>query len=179
MYLGLGEDVGTGLKTVPVEKKVLEGWAYRGAITAMRHNWNAGLINRADVQGYLQTIDAGNAPGRGTFAEAPMRQAVVDFLAETKGRASGKPPGTTGLEGLDGFLSSVWKGVKAVVGAGVKLVTGGSTQVTVTPPQIVVPKIETTVTPESARAGVGAFLRDPVVLIAGGALLLMLFMRRR
>jgi hypothetical protein len=118
-------------QVVPVTKKTAKQVAYRAALDVLRSNWNKGIINLQDVLSYVRVIDEGNAEFRGTIYEAPMRKAISDFAAniKNKGLQSGKPASSlSGMEGLDGFLKSVWNGVKsavgAVVGTGIKLATG-------------------------------------------------------
>ena len=117
----------SGAQTVSqIPRRVFIAAAYQGAANVLRRNWSQGKINRDDLLGYLQVIDGGDSPSRGTFADAPMRQAIADFLAEVdrRGAVSGKPRATlNGLEGLEGFLGSVWGGVKGAVSA---VVPGGA-----------------------------------------------------
>jgi hypothetical protein len=98
----------------------------------LRQNWQRGLINLADVQGYLRVIREGNFPARSPLLVGPTEIAIsafIDTVVENRW-GSLKPQGTrSGLEGLDGFLSSVWKGVKKAVktvgGAALSVVPGG------------------------------------------------------
>lgn len=180
------------MATSPITKSVAEKVTYNSVIRTLKSNWNSGKINLDDVQGYLRVIDEGNSPARGTMFEPIMRKAIVDFITQVKryGLVSAKPIGAmNGLEGLDGFLSSIWSGVKKAVGGvvsvvkgAVKVVTGGSTPtVTVNPPTINIPQgaVQTTVSPGAAAAaaesGVASVLNSPVtwIAIAAGVFLLM------
>lgn len=99
----------------------------------LRDNWSAGRIDHNDLDSYLRVIAEKNAPFSGTaWIEAPVRTAIQDFkkYVQASGMPAYKPAGSvSGLEGLDGFLSSIWNGVKSVVKGAVNLVTGGGKQV--------------------------------------------------
>lgn len=163
----------------PITKEALWHVAYTAAKKMMRDNWRDGLVNRADLEGYVRVIDEGNSPLRGTFADSAMRQAALDVLQEKNDMGESAPKGEMAELGDMGFfLGSVVKFVAGAVGKAVSYVTGGSQpQIVVNPPAINIPSIQTQVTPETARAGVGAFLSNPIVLV-GGALALILLMRK-
>jgi hypothetical protein len=138
-------------------------------------NWRGGLINDADLQSYLDVIDGGNFPTKKPLIVDAVRGTIVDFRAYAPSHygASRKPTGSmSGMEGMNGFLSSIWKGVKKVVGTVVKTVTGSGGQPITITPQINVPQgaIQTSVSPDAAKAGVTEFLTSPVVLVALGVL---------
>lgn len=162
-----------------IPRETLWRVAYIAAKKKIRDNWRDGLINRADIEGYIQVIDQGNSPYRGTFADGAMRQAAVDVLAEKNLHGESAPKGEMAELGEVGFfLGSVVSFVGKAIGGAVKAVTGGQApQIIVNPPTINIPSISTQVSPDTARAGVGAFLTNPVVLV-GGALALILLMRR-
>jgi hypothetical protein len=170
---------------VPLKKGELQRQIYAAAYNQMRLNFSTGMINRADVASYLRVIREGNQPAqiRGTLAETPVTQAITDFLQliDSTGAQSSKPVGAlNGLEGLDGFLSSIVKAVGGVVKGAIKLVTGGgSDKQVIVQPTINIPAgaVQTTVTPQAAQAGVMEFLSNPIVLV-GGALAIILLMRR-
>lgn len=121
MQIGLGDEL------TNIRREDGEAVVYASVIDTLTTNWRTAKIDASDIKGYIRVIDEGNFPGRNTFTEAPARQAMVDFLAEVdrRGLVSMKPAGTlSGLEGLDGFLSSVWNGIKKAVGSVVKVATG-------------------------------------------------------
>lgn len=166
---------------LPITRGVVQE-AIRGEVlSVLTENWQAGLINDADVASYLRVIDEGNFPTDKALLVDPTRDAIADFQAWAPANLgpSTKPMGTmSGLEGLDGFLGSIWKGVKKVVGGvvktGVRILGGGApppTQVVVQPPVVVPPRIEAKPLPAAvAPIGVSALLRSPVVLVGIGLL---------
>lgn len=97
--------------------------------STLSQNWQKGLIDRTDVAGYLKVIDDNNAPfGANPFFKPTIREAINDYLryVDRSGQRPMKTPGSlSGMEGLDGFLSSVWNGVKNVAKGVVGAVTGG------------------------------------------------------
>lgn len=184
--------------TTGMSRGAMNRVVYNSVMRTLKSNWNNGLINLSDVESYVRVIDEGNSPARGTFAEPVMRQAIVDFkkTITKNGIVSAKPIGAVnGLEGLDGFLKSIWNGVKSavggvakIVGKGVSILTGGGTpQVTVNPPTINIPQgaIQTQVTPEAASAAVSTgfsnmadIFKNPLVLGGLGVLAYVLLSRR-
>lgn len=155
--------------------------AYDAAMKKLKANWNNGLINQQDLKSYLQVIDGGNSPGRGTIVEAPMRQAIVGFLAyvTSKNMQSFKPIGAvSGLEGLDGFLKSVWGAVKGAVKGVAKIVTGGGGTLQVKLPSLTQPSATVTPGQPSAMQEITGFLTSPVALIAGAAILAIILLRK-
>jgi hypothetical protein len=175
--------------------------AVRSNVTKTLHeNWSNGLIDYADLLSYRRVIDEGNAPFTGVeWLESPIKQAIADFAAmiAKTGRPSLKPAGDlSGLEGLDGFLKSIWNGVKSVVGGAVKLVTGGGAQTV---------RIETAPAPAGSTApavsirtpvtqytsptpidyareygsAAGDLFKSPVFLVGVGALVLFLVLGKR
>lgn len=162
----------------PVPKEALYNVAYIAAKKKIRDNWRDGLINRADIQGYVTVIDQGNSPLRGTFADAAIRQAALDVLDEKNARGETAPKGEmSDLADMGFFLGSVVSFVGKAVSKAVQFVGGSQPKIVIQPPDINIPSIQTNIPPESARAGVGAFLQNPVVLV-GGALALILLLRR-
>ena len=173
----MGIGLGAPVRTLGVKRRTLQRAAYRGAMAVLKRNWNNSKINRTDVKSYLTVIDQGNSPARGTFAEAHMRKAISDFLARVMklNVFSGKPEGSlNGLEGLGGFLKSVWSGVKKAVGAAVNIATKGASGAVgdfIGPPDpnqqrapINFSVIRTETPPAAVKAGVAEFLTSPTVL---------------
>ena len=123
---------GLGQVNRPLMRLTKRRWnleAYTAAMNVMSENWRHGRINRADLKSYLRVIAEGNSPARGTIAEPIMKTAITDFLAvvDRKGMISLKPEGSLqGLYGLDGFLKSIWSGVKNVAGSVANTVVPGS-----------------------------------------------------
>jgi hypothetical protein len=181
-------NMGSPTTVLPIAKSDLVHKMYLAAYNQMNLNWERGLINRSDVAGYLRVLNEGNSPFRGTIADPPVRRAITDFLKriDQTGAQSSKPAGSlSGLEGMNGFLKSVFKAVTSVVKGAVKLVTGGGDkQIIVNPPTINIPPgvINTTVPPASAAAaataGIAEMFSNPVVLIALGVGAVLLFTRR-
>lgn len=153
--------------------------SYEATVDVLKRNWENGLINRADVAGYLRVIDEGNSPSRGTPAEPGIRKAIVNFLKHVDGYrlVSSKPAGLNGLEGLGGFLGSIWKGVKKAVGFVGKAITGGGgeTIVNVPPVNVKLPDglIQTNVPRGSFAEGASAFMSSPAVWVGLGLVALL------
>ena len=108
-----------GNGTLNVTKGQLKKAIKSKVTEVLSSNWQAGLINLDDVRGYLRVIREGNFPTKNELAVEPAQQAIEDFesFIVTNRVGSLKPAGSSsGLEGLDGFLSSIWGGVKSVVG---------------------------------------------------------------
>lgn len=174
MYLG------KAATAVPIRVGTIKKVVYSAALKQLKSNWNQGLINKADVQGYIRVIDEGNSPLRNTIAETPLRQAISTFLAEVEAKkaVSGKPLGSiNGLEGLDGFLGSLWNAIKEGVRSVVNAVTGGGKkeiQVTYQTPttSTVVPTAA-----EATTAGITDMFKNPLVL-GVGVLAILLLMRK-
>lgn len=136
-------------------------------LKVLRSNWHAGLINRGDVQGYLRVIDEGNFPTKEPTLVDPAKAAIREFLAYVdSNRLVSTKAGLSGLEGLDGFLSSVWGGVKKAVGGVIKTVTGGG-ETRVVVEQQPAPVVQ-------QRSGFGDILQNPMVLLGVGALVLFM-----
>jgi hypothetical protein len=114
---------GLAQAAVPLKVDTVQTVAYRSTIKTLKDNWRNGLIDLRDVNSYLRVIDEGNSPSKGTILEASIRDAIVTFRDEMvrSGTPSRKPPGMSGLEGLDGFLKSIWNGVKKAVGTAVNV----------------------------------------------------------
>ena len=147
----------------------LTGQIYSAVTATLQNNWQNGLINHNDVNGYLSVIDGGNFPTKNPLIVEPTRKAISDFKASIQSVGSLKP-GLSGLEGLNGFLSSVWKSVKKVVGGVVKTAMGGGgeTQVVVQPAAATAPTST-------------GFFDSPYampMLLGGGALALFLLLRK-
>jgi hypothetical protein len=113
----------SGSVSVPLNVGTVQAVAYRSTMKTLESNWNNGLINLADVNSYLRVIDEGNSPSKGTVVEPSIRKAIVAFRDHIvkDGIGSRKAPGLSGLEGLDGFLKSIWNGVKKAVGTAVNV----------------------------------------------------------
>lgn len=89
----------------------------------LEHNWQAANNNRADLQTYIKIIDGQNFPTKNPLITEPVRAAVVEWIDYlNKNRIGSIKPENTPVDmgELNGFLSSVWNGVKSVV----KNVTG-------------------------------------------------------
>lgn len=202
--------LGEGSRVSKIPTRLLKSAAYGGARKVLVRNWNNGIINRGDLVGYLAVIDHGNSPGRGTFADPAMRQAISDFLSEVdkKGAVSGKASGQmNGMEGLDGFLKSVWSGVKSAVktaigvvgAAGIPIISGAAkgaggvlfpgqqpqTSGQIAPGVTFAPTIrpqagmiQTQVTPGAARAGVAEFMSSPMFIIPAIAVVAIMFLKK-
>jgi hypothetical protein len=170
--------------TLPVKRGDMQEAIKAEVFNVLTTNWQAGLINDADVAGYQRVIEEGNFPTKEPLLVDPVKAALAEFRswAPSHLAPSRKPIGTlSGMEGLSGFLSSIWNGVKKVVGTVVgvaaKAVGITSEKPIVIQPTVSIPAgaVQTTVTPAAAQAGVMEFLKSPVVLIAGAAILFLLF----
>ena len=94
--------------------------------------------------------------------------AIEEFLKSVRrqGMSSVKPPGvSSGLEGLGGFLSSVWNAAKGAVTGAVKAFTGGGQQ----QPSVVVQQA-----PPPAPTGAGIEKYLPWFAVGGLALLVLM-----
>jgi hypothetical protein len=173
-FMSLGASLDVGL---PVRRETVQRAAYNAAMAVLNRNWAQGRINLSDVKSYIRVIKEGNSPSRGTIVETPMLKAIQDFEAavtSTGARSSKLPGSLNGLEGLDGFLSSIWDGVKKAVGVvvgGVSSIIGGGGSGK--------PAAENTIPPDSARSAVSEFLSSPVVLVGLGLLGYMAFVKKR
>lgn len=180
--MGLGENVLTGGRALPIHREQLYSVAYNAAKRMIRNNWVNGVINRSDIEGYVRVIDEGNSPLRRTFADPAMRQAAIDMLGNVNATGELAPKGEgAGMGDLSGFLGSVVGAVVGAVKGAVKSITGkGDDQspIQITMPDIVIPKIETTIPPQTAQAGIAAIFSNPVTLIALAGLAALLVMRR-
>lgn len=184
--------------TLPIPKATIERVIFKSTIGTLKRNWNAGLINMRDVESYLRVIDEGNSPGYSTIADPVMRNAIALFRDHLKrtGAISAKPLDQIGdLYGLDGFLSSIWDGVKkavsgvvrvvgGVVGKGIQVFTGGGggqaapPPVTIQMPDVDLSLIKTTTPPEAVRAGVLEMFKNPVVLMGLGLMTYLVFIKK-
>jgi len=161
--------------------------AIESAVTeTLSANWQAGLINLADVEGYLGVIRAGNFPTRNELAVEPTEKAITEFAAYIVDNRIGslKPAGSsTGLEGLSGFLSSIWDAGKQAVGGVLTTyqpAPGGGENAPLIriSPTITVPEglIQAQATPAVASAfgaGLGGAM-VPLLIAAGLALMLVI-----
>lgn len=182
--MGLGENVGTGPRALPITREQLFAVAYDAAKRTIRNNWKNAVINRADIEGYVATIDEGNSPFRFTFADQAMRQAALDVLDDKNRSGQMSPKGEAAPMGDLGFfmgsvISAVGKAVTTVAKTAYGAITGGGGQppIQITLPDITIPRIETNVPPASARAGVAELLSSPVVLVGLGLLAVMVLRR--
>jgi hypothetical protein len=142
-------------QNLPVSVNQFKRLIYDKVQDVMARNWKAGQIDARDVGGYLKVIRSGDFPTRNPLIVAPAEQAVVDFLdyIETNKIGSLKPAGrTTGLEGLGGFLSSVWDGIKDVGGS---ILTGGSSG-SPSAPVVIQPTLNVPAGAVQAQVGPGA-----------------------
>jgi hypothetical protein len=163
----------------------LKGAIYQEVTNVLTSNWQAGLINLADVKGYLRVIAEGNFPSKEPVLVEPTESAIRDFIAhvETNKIGSVKPAGSlSGMEGLGGFLKSIWNGVKKAVSTVAKIVTGGGSQPVVkVSPTVIIPKevIKADVSPGAAEAfGAGMFGGNTVPLLVGAAVLLVVLLKK-
>jgi hypothetical protein len=188
---------------LPVRKSTVKRAAYKGAIESLNKSWRSGRINRKDLKLYLRLIDKGNSPARGTILEEPMRKAIEDFdrVVVSRDMVSFKPVDyeaqglpidyeAQGLEGLDGFLSAVWDGVKSSAQNAVNVgVQYASSVLSKTPslPGLVysppvtqaAPVVTTTPAPVYApapvQAGIFDAFKSPVFLVMLGAAAFLIF----
>jgi len=176
-YSFAGEPIMSGIgqnqAVVQVERSKLIDLVYRSTLETIQGNWRNGIINRGDLKSYLRVIDEGNSPGHGTFADVGMRKAIQDFLnlVEQNQIRALKPETMTSLQGMDGFLSSIWKGVKKVVGGVIKTVTGGGTTEVV----VQAPAPAAAVTTTAPGTGFGDLFSNPMVLGLVGLTLFLAF----
>lgn len=80
-------------QTLPITVKRVQKMTYDAALTELRLNWSRGRITPADMANYLQLLDREKIPVGGMVARAPVRQAIVDLLAQIE-------PGTRSIYGL-------------------------------------------------------------------------------
>lgn len=171
----------TNMAVLPTYLPVTRGQAQEAfraeTLNVLTKNWRAGLINEADVASYVRVIDEGNFPTDKPLIVDPVRAAIVDFQtwASANLGPSTKPIGTmSGLEGLEGFLGSIWKGVKKVAGTVYSVATGRKPVeavrgiVTEAAAALPVGLVQAPVTPAAARAGMAELVKSPVVLIGLG-----------
>lgn len=185
LYSLRGDVMTKGLgQAVPVSRGQFKQMIRKSVWNTLRQNWEAGLINDADIAGYIRVVDEGNFPTTNPLVLEPTRETMRAFrnYVQAHNIQSSKPPGSfSGLEGLDGFLKSVWNGIKSVakgvVGTVGKIigVTGGTTEVRVEP-QISIPPgiVQAPVTPAAAEAGVAAALKNPIFLGLAAVLIVLL-----
>lgn len=177
-YKGKVSDMIGQLPTrLPVTREQVQRAIRDETLDVLTGNWRAGLINEADVASYVRVIDEGNFPTAQPLLVDPVREAITDFQtwAPANLGPSMKPVGVmSGLEGLDGFLKSIWNGVKKVVGGvvstGLRVIGAGAPQQVVVQPSIQIPAgvVQAPVTAAAARAGVTEFLKSPIALIGIG-----------
>lgn len=180
--------------------------AISAAVSRVLHdNWSNGLIDRNDLDDYVKVIDQKNTPfANNALIEPTIRAAITDFRNKIRkfNMPSYKPAGTvSGLEGLDGFLKSIWNAAKSVVKGAVNLVTGGgSSTVKVevapqtpsapaaplaikTPTTVYTAPIPAAVTPpvvyQPPPTTATDIFQSPYLWIGAGALLLILLTRRK
>lgn len=212
-----------------IPRKPVEDAIYNAARQKLRENWSAGIIDMTDLNQYVDVIKQKNSPFAGSaLFEQPITKAIEDFkkfVVDSNWKSLKAAGQLSGMEGLDGFLSSVWSAVKSVikpVAVGVATVVGGpavgaaaagvlysgggtkspTTQVqapvsvpagggvityqpgqTYVPPQVTVSPGQpgasyapVTYMPQPSTAA--DILKSPILWIAGGALLLILLMRK-
>ncbi len=170
--------------------------AIRVAVTeALSANWQSGLIDLADVRGYLRVIDEGNFPSRKPLVVEPTLEAIREFESYIVNNRIGslKPAGSSStLEGLSGFLTSIWDAGKKAVDylatpEGKKAIDylatpaeerGPFIQIS---PRVTIPEglIRAEATPAVAKAfGLGLGSATLPLLIAGAGVVLYLVLRR-
>lgn len=189
--------------TLPVTRKAFQTAIGSEVWRTLKENWESGGINEADLDSYLRVIHEGNFPTDQPLIVEPTEQAILAFkdYVRSENIPSYKAPGTlSGLEGLDGFLKSVFKAVKKVAGGVYKFAIGQKQKerqaaieyhTGITPdtfaqppapfislaPKVTLPPglITTPVTPAAAAAGVGALFTNPMFLgLAALGLILLL-----
>jgi len=162
---------------LPVTRGEVQSALRAETLSVLSQNWQAGLISDADVASYVRVIDEGNFPTDKPLLVDPVRAAIVDFQAWAPANLgpSTKPIGTmSSLEGLEGFLGSIWDGVKKVAGTVYSVATGTKPReavsqiVTEAAAALPVGLVQAPVTPAAARAGMAEVLSSPVVLIGLG-----------
>ena len=162
---------------LPVTRGEVQSAMRAETLSVLNRNWRAGLINDADVASYVRVIDEGNFPTDKPLIVDAVRGAIEDFRAWAPANLgpSTKPTGTmSGLEGLEGFLGSIWDGVKKVAGTAYSVATGTKPReaiteiVTEAAAALPVGLVQAPVTPAAARAGMAEILKSPVVLIGLG-----------
>jgi hypothetical protein len=148
----------------------------REIFRALTANWNGGLIGRADLQGYLKTIDSGNFPAKSPFLQNVSREAIKSFLdyVDRAGLEEHKPAGMSGV-GLSGFLSDVWGAVKKGSKDVYDFMTGAQETLETRPlinlPEgIVRPEVGPEAASGAAKSAVNELLKSPVLLIGLGLL---------
>lgn len=177
---GLGE-------TLPVTRQAFKSAIRAEVWSTLKDNWQSGGINEADLDSYLRVIDEGNFPTDQPLIVEPTQETIRAFktYVRTKNVPSYKAPGTlTGLEGLEGFLGSIWKGIKKVAGTvvgvaarAVGISPGAPPPQVIVRPTVQIPPgvIQTQVTPAAAQAGIGAMFQNPMFLgLAALGLILLL-----
>jgi hypothetical protein len=186
-----GEVRNMSLAQAPVARKeVLEASIYNEVMRTIKDNWARGRIDRGDVVGYLRVISEGNFPSKEPVLVDPARRAIKEFLSYVDGNSiPSRKTVQSGLQGLDGLFSSVWKAVKkgvgVVVGVGAKVLGVGTGQPApvIVQPQIHVPEnvIQTQFSPGAASAmGAGMFGSGSQLpmMLGIGALALILILKK-
>lgn len=148
----------------------------REIFRALTANWNGGMIGRADLKGYLETIKSGNFPAKSPFLKNVSREAVQSFLdyVDRAGLEEHKPPGLSGA-GLSGLLSDVWGAVKKGSKDVYDFMTGTEETLETRPlidiPEgIIRPEVGPGAASDAAKSAVGELLKSPVVLVGLGLL---------
>jgi len=172
--------------TLPVTQGAVKARIRAEVWKTLEGNWTAGLIDMADLKSYLEVIRNKNFPSRSPLLVDPTEETIRAFIDYAPSHLGPSRKGTgsvSGLEGLDGFLGSVWKAVKGAVGGVVKTVAKvagavvGGGQVVVQPqvnlPAIPAGVVQATVPADAAKAGVLEALSSPVVLVGLGLLAFM------
>lgn len=118
-------------QALPVKRSDVKSAVYAKVTQVLTDNWKAGVINQGDVEGYLRVIRDGNFPTKSELLVEPTERAIRNFLGMVKRKRvrSIKPNNSlSGCEGLSGFLSTVWGGVKSAVGS---VIPGGGAALSV------------------------------------------------
>jgi len=108
----------------PVIKRAILDLAIRQKVREiLEQNWQAGNNNRRDLRTYIEIIDGQNFPTKSPLITEPVRAAIVDWINYLDANQIGSLKAEdypVNMGELNGFLSSLWGGVKSVV----KSVTG-------------------------------------------------------
>jgi hypothetical protein len=117
--------------TLPITGDQFKGLVREAVWKTLSNNWRNGVINLADLRGYLRVINEGNFFSKKPLLLEPTRDTIEAFIHWAPNnlgparKMGGGISSASGLAGLDGFLSSIVKAVGSVVKGAVNLVTGG------------------------------------------------------
>ena len=160
------------ISTIP--RQALLNLARTSAMDVLASAWNDGLIDRADLISSLAAVDQKQSPFEGTIVKNSIRQAIGDFLSHVTSKRIASRKSLGGLSGVDDFLEKVWNGVKGSVNSAWQdLITAGESSAPIN-----IAPITANVSPESARAAVMQFFKNPIVLGVAGVLAFALLRKR-